>query len=145
MALTSKITKTLTHPDEPDVTITIRKLSHYQLMMATDDREDRTVDKFKRLGESAAHLPDKATAEQKAELEKPENKYHRLTVLQHGVTAWSYDDNPKASVEDLDENTASWLFDEIIAFSIRSKDEGKASANGSATSTDQAEAVGLSN
>lgn len=129
MAITSTITKTLKHPDEADVTITIRKLSHHQLMMAADARQDAVIEKFKRMGESVKFLPDRDEAGVIAE--QPDNKYDRLTVLRCGITAWSYAPEVAAGVEELDEETAAWLFGEIIMFSIRSAEEGKASASAS--------------
>lgn len=142
MALSSKFTKTLDLPHEPGTTITIRKLSHHHLMMAIDGRVDRAVDKAARLGETIKHLPDRdpnAPAD-----DDLANKYDLLTVLRFGITGWSYpepcDDEHKA---DLDEDTADFLFDEIIGFSVRGAAEGKASASDSPASTDPDGGAGL--
>jgi hypothetical protein len=154
MALTSKITNTLAIPNEPGQTVTIRKLSHHQLMMALDSHEDVRIAKMTKFGESVKYLPDISNPDDKAKAEqeaaKPENRYDRLTVLRYGVVQWTYELPPEQNgeplgVAELDEETATWLFDEIIAFSVRSKDEGKASASGSPPATDPAEGAGQLN
>jgi hypothetical protein len=137
--LTSKITKTLTVPDETG-SITIRKLSHHQLMQAIDAKRDAALAMMRKL--EGVTLPQ---TDGTVDADAPENKYDRMTVLRHGVTAWSYDIPPEQGVEDLDEESAIWLFSEIIAFSVRSAADVKASANGSQPTSDRAEAVGLSN
>lgn len=134
--ITTKVTRQIEHPHEAGVTFTIRKLSHHQLMMSEDERVNRAIDKAKRLGESMAHLPDRANADQQERAELPENKYNRSTVLQYGVTAWSYEEPlNEATVLELDEETAAWLFDEVMAFSLRSREEGEASGSNSAPIT----------
>lgn len=126
---TSRATKTIEIPGEPGVTVTIRKLSHHQLMMATDDNVDRVIDKFKKMGESVAHLPDRGDD---SEAQLPTNKYNHATVLRCGVTGWSYPDEcNEANILDQDEAWADFVFDEILALSLRSKDEGEASGSDS--------------
>lgn len=137
MALTRHLTKQIEIPHEAGQSITIRKLSHHQLMMAVDAVGDRAATKFAKLGETAKHIPspdDPAAA--KVEAEKPVNKYDRLTVLRYGITAWSYGEDPtEETISDLDEATAAWAFDEIIAFSVRGADEmGKSETDSPSTS-----------
>lgn len=143
MALTSKITTTINHPTELGVTFAIRKLSHHQLMMAEDARFEAVATKARALGD--IKLPEGDAVKAAAEAAKPENKWHRLTVLKYGVTAWSYTTEPPSEelLADLDEETAAFLFGEIIAFSLRSADEGKASAGASPPATDQGADAGL--
>jgi len=141
--LTSRITQKIAHPSEPDVYATIRKLSHHQLMMAADARLDALGTKAAKF--AGVTFPDSTPeekAQQKLEAEKPENKYDHLTVLRCGVTEWSYDVPVESGIEDLDEETAEWLFAEIVAFSVRSVAEVKASANGSQPTMESVEAVG---
>lgn len=129
MALTNELRKRLDIPHEDGQWVTVRKLSHYQISMAEDARFAAITAKLKAL--DGIKLPDgdpNATV-------KAADKYDRLTVLRSGVTEWSYGVPPAEGVAELDEDTAAWLFGEIIAFSIRSVAEGEASAVGSPFST----------
>lgn len=146
--LTSSLTKTIEIPNEPGQTITIRKLSHYQLMMAVDAMEDRSLSRFGKIADVAQRLPQSADERDRAraEAEKPENKYERATVLRAGITAWTYAEPvSETTIDDLDEETAAWAFGEIMALSVRSIDEKKASASVSPPSTDPAAGAGPSN
>jgi hypothetical protein len=140
MALSSKLTKQLEHPDEPGATFTIRKLSHHMVMMATDAKRDAALDLMKRL--DGVTLPTPALGDT---VQEPAQTYDRSVVLLHGITAWSYDEPLSATaIDDLDEETAAWLFAEIIAFSLKTPDEVKPSANGSLNAS-QAATVGQVN
>lgn len=142
--LTSRVTKQITHPSEAGVEATIRKLSHHQLMMAADARMDSLGTKAAKFaGVTFPEPSPEEKAQQKRDGEKPENKYDRLSVLRSGITSWTYDVPVEGGVEDLDELTAEWLFGEIIAFSLRSADEVKASASDSPPTTGQDEGAGL--
>lgn len=141
MALTSKITKTLNIPGEDGQTVTIKKLSHHEVSMAKDARIDALAAKMRAFEGVTLPTPDAGAAK----TIDPKEELDRMTVLRYGVTAWTYDVAPSEGVVDLDEDTAAWLFDEIAAFSLRSADEGKASANDSPLTTGQAEGVGQSN
>ena len=146
MAFASDATQDLNHPTEGGVRITIRKLAHYQLSAAQDARGDAAASKAKLLGETIKYLPE-SSVEDRARMESdPANKYDRRTVLRYGVVGWSYarpcDDEAK---DDLDEETAAWLFDKIIAFSVRSTAEVLASGAGSPHGRDQAPADGRGN
>ena len=130
--LTSRMTQTLDIPGEPGQTVTIRKLSFGAIDEAKDVFENRMLTKAKAVG--GIEMPD-LTAEQIAaarEASTPMSNLDRATVIKHGVIGWTYDapciDANKA---DLDESTAEWLFDQIVAHSLRSADEGEASASGS--------------
>lgn len=131
--LTSRITQTIDHPDEPGVSFTLRRLSYAQVEEAADAKRDKLLGVLKSL--DGVTLPE-STPEQKAANEQqannPEQKYDRATVLRHGITAWTYDApcTPE-NIADLDESTASWLFAAIIVHSVRSADEGEASASAS--------------
>lgn len=155
--ITSRITQTLDIPNEPGQTATVRKLSHHQLMIAEDTRTGAVIEKASKLSGVEFADPNKdapndtaeererkrlAREEAKREAEAPSNKYDRMTVLRYGVTAWTYPDGLPDGVEELDKPVAEWLFDEILAFSLRSAAEGKAFASGSLPSSELAEAVG---
>ncbi len=146
MALTRHLIRTIEIPHEPGATITIRKLSHHQLMMAQDTMQDRALERFGRVADVAQKLPQTADDRDRARelAENPENKYDRRTVLRAGITAWTYAEPPdEATIDDLDEDTAEWAFQEIMAFSVRSAAEGKVSASASPPTSDPAEVVGL--
>lgn len=130
--LTSKHTDERSFPDGSG-TVTIRKLSHYQLMMSEDATIDDALDKMRRVGDVKLPEADADTkARREAEAQKPENKYNRAKILEYGIVAWSYGEPlDEEHRRDLDEPSAAWLFDEILAFSIRAADEVKASANAS--------------
>jgi len=137
LAFTSAITTTLKIPHEPGVTVTIRKLSHHQLMMAADAKTDRVTDKAARLGSTIAHLPDPKPEDRARQEADPSNKYDRMVVLKAGVTGWSYAEAcDEGHLSDLDEETASWLFGELIGFSVRGQSEGEESAGASQSSMD---------
>jgi len=146
VALTSRITQKLTVPNESE-SITIRKLSHAQLSLASDAKRDNALAMMKALDGVA--LPEGDAAAKSvavAEAEKPENKYDRTSVLCSGITAWSYGVELNAdNIADQDEDWAAWAFGEIIAFSVREAEEVKPSAGDSPLTTDQGEGVGQSN
>lgn len=138
--LTKDITTTVTHPTEQSA-FTIRKLSHYQVGMARDRRIESLGRTMRAL--EGIKLPDAAPD---AEPPAQGSDLDRMTVLGAAVVAWPYgvaidDDN----IADLDEPTASWLFDEIIAFSFRPADVVKTSAVDSAPPTGQGGVDGQQN
>lgn len=146
MAITRNITKTLQHPTEPGVTVTIRMLSHYQVAMAEDRRFDAIAKKavaVKDLAITDAGRTPEERAQAAKEAEKPENRLDRTTVLECGITSWSYSEALPDAIADLDEDTAAWLFREIIDFSFRRPDEKKESPTSSKDGLASAEAVGL--
>lgn len=125
--LTSGITTTITHPTEPGVTFTIRKLAHYAVMMARDKRIDSLARTMRALEGITMPQPDPD-----APAPPVGSDLDRMTVLTHGIDAWSYPVPVDAGVADLDEYTASWLFDQIVEFSYRPADAVKTSAVDSA-------------
>ena len=125
--LTSKMTQVIQHPDEPGVSFTLRKLSYSQCEEAEEVKREKALGIMKSL--QGIELP-QSTPDSMAEARNPANKYDRATVLKYGITAWSYDAPcDEANKADLDESTASWLFSAIIVHSVRSAEEGEASAS----------------
>lgn len=123
--LTSKVTTQLTHPSEAGVTFTIRKLSFAAAQEAEDAKRDAAIRMFTAISDIADKLP--SSDEAAAAANQPENKYDRMVVLRCGLTAWSYQEElTPDNIADLDEETALWLFGEIIRHSFRSADEGEA-------------------
>lgn len=138
---TNKITTTLDVPNEAGATITIRRLSHHQLMMAIDRRQDAAIDKLNKIAD-----PSKLPKGDNEAAEEPRQRYDRMAILRAGVVDWSYaEDVTDEALEDQDEAWASWAFDEIIAFSIRSAEEKKDSDSDSPRILDLAAADGRTN
>lgn len=131
--LTSRITQTIDHPDEPGVSFTLRKLSYAQVEAAADAKRDKLLSVMRSLdGVTLPESTSEQRAEQQRQADNPELKYDRATVLRHGITAWTYDAPcTPLNIADLDESTASWLFAAIIVHSVRSAEEGEASASAS--------------
>lgn len=138
MALTSELTKTVPVPHEQGQSFTIRKLSHHHVSMARDRARDRALELMRQLGDIKLPEPKDAPPAD------PAAEYDRGTVLTHGITGWTYSAPcDETHIADLDEETADWAFREVLAFSVRTAAEGKASASDSPDSTDPAEVVGL--
>lgn len=133
MAITSNITKTLQHPTEPGVTVTIRMLSHShverarrQYMRNLTEMAD-LLQAYRSAG--LAQLSDEQRAAAEAEASRPGALLDRATVIECGVVQWSYEIAPQdGGVAELDEDTAQWLFDEIVQLSFRPAAEKKASS-----------------
>ena len=145
MALTSQITKQIKLPDGT-ADVTIRKLSHYQLMSAVDKSFEETAAKFRTL--EGITLPEGSAEErerQKAEAQRPRNKYNRAKVLEYGITSWTYPTLDEETRNDLDEESALFIFDAVIALSIREDDEKKESASNSPPISDQGPDDGRTN
>jgi len=86
--LSHTIQKTVELPDA-SASATIRKLSHYQLSIAEDRIFDVAAEKLKKIGD--VKLPDKAADPgAPVDIQKPENKYDRRTVLEYGIVNWTY-------------------------------------------------------
>lgn len=127
--LTSKETTTLKHPHE-DTQFAIRKLSFGMLEEAADAKRDKLLAVMRSL--EGITLPT-STPDAEAQADDPAVKYDRATVIWRGLVEWTYD-APLTDYEQLDEDSAAWLFAEIIKFSMRSAAEGEASGSGSTAS-----------
>lgn len=128
--LTNKLTKTIPVPHEDGVTVTIRKLSFGALDEARVVKRNDAAGIMKAFQgvalPSMSELQAAVVAEADGEdAPDPGAPYDRATVIKHGLTAWSLDD-PVSAFTELGDDTATWLFNEIIAFSIRSAEEGEA-------------------
>lgn len=162
--LTSQNVIELKLPHEPTTTVKIRQLASSHLRTARDRRREvsraaikdididkvlaarqRIAEQERRDAEERRKNGDAPPAEEPERPYDPYGEFDVATVLHNGIVAWSYRaDVTNSNIDDLDEETEDYLFRQIVAHSQRTRDEGKASANGSAAST-EAPAVGPTN
>lgn len=126
--LTHKATKTI---ERHGFRYVIRKLSFGMFEEAADVKRDKLLAVMRSL--EGITLPT-STPDAEAQADDPAVKYDRATVIWRGLLEWT-EDGPITDYEQLDEDTASWLFGEIIAFSVRSNEEGEASGSVSPATT----------
>ena len=111
--LTSRERRRLEIPHEPGEWIEIRLVSWEKLQQARQARLDGALDMARRVGMSLEGI--QQTGE-RAEA-KDSDKYDRGTLLRSAVVAWSYDARVTPdNVADLDEQTAGWLVEQIVAY-----------------------------
>jgi len=123
----SRIKKTVTLQDgEETVTVIIRKLSHNSLEKASDVRQGTVAKMARQYGaEMMTSLKDYTPPkpeETKAPVDAKKSRYSgydRSTVLLSGVESWSVPVKLSSqSLDDLDEETAQMLFEEILELSL---------------------------
>lgn len=126
MALVSRITKRVEIPHEPGEWMEFRKLSWKQLEEASDVTSDAMFDKMKKMGGDIISAL-KSLEEKESQPQNSNAKYDRDTVLQKGIAKWSYSDALNGgTIGLLDEETASWAFDEILSLNQpRTEEETK--------------------
>lgn len=119
---TSRVTKTLSVPHDPEHTVIVRKLAPRHLEAAARVSQQQSIDDFKSMG-GAAFLkeleamkkPSLEQADQVAAAKDPLLLFDRLTLIEKGVLSWSYDAPIAAeSYADLDEETRDFLAREIL-------------------------------
>ena len=115
---TSLVTEICTVPGDPGQTITIRKLAPKHLEAAAKAAQRRARAEMAELQRSEALmaqlaelLAHQAQAPAVAQaLADPLHTHDALTVIEHGVIAWSYErERTREAFEDLDEDTQTWL------------------------------------
>lgn len=127
LALSSRLTTTLPIPGEDGQSVTIRKLSK----RASDEAQEAKLRYFATVKDLASAVstapPDPAQAAAVLAA-NPYVMYDQPTVLRHCVTAWTYSAAPTPDeIDDLDVDTATWLFNECMKFSVRGPEEGEGS------------------
>ena len=121
---TSLVTEILPVPGAEGQSVTIRKLAPKHLEEARRASQMRALDDMKRTRDA---LPPEMLADMLAKAEKAEKPttapdplltHDRVSLMQHGVTAWSFAQplSPD-SFEDLDDDTADWLAGAILRLS----------------------------
>ena len=134
MALTSKLTTDrieLEH--EPGEWIEIKPVPWTVLRDAREARVRRAIAPFVSLGpEGIAALQGQGQSRNgdMPEDEHPE-EYDRETLLRKSVVAWSYEQPVnEPNIGDLDEETATVVYQRAVKLNTRSKSEGEASTPG---------------
>ena len=121
---TSLVTDTLPVPGAEGQSVTIRKLAPKHLEEARRASQLRALDDMKRTREAlppemlTAMLAKSDKADPPKEKPDPLLTHDRVSLMQHGVTAWSFAQplSPD-SFEDLDDDTADWLAGAILRLS----------------------------
>lgn len=127
MGVISKITKRLDVPNEPGQWIEIRMLSWLTL----DKAKKEKLKEFGALSRTFVQLREAIAANGTAALEEarvaaksdPVQEFDKLTLLKHGIAAWSYGD--EVAPEDFDEPTAEWAARQILNYTLPTEAETK--------------------
>lgn len=135
-------TKRIEVPSEPGLTVTIRKLSYWQVKKAKDAKQAEVVAQQGGSGVAIQEVLSKLTPETIAAIQAARNSlvtqdpasfYDMSMTLHVGIVAWSYPEEVDAANIDeflgLDE--ADFIFRAIVAYSERTPDEKKGSSDGS--------------
>lgn len=130
MALVRNITKSVDIPGETGEAATIRKLNHKILKTAAKARQSEGVGFMREVGgELLKALKDEDEDKLKKIQDKQEsnvNNYDRDILLKEGIVAWTYEGKLPQDTDDLDENTAKFLAEQILEFSRgETKEEAK--------------------
>lgn len=118
MSLAKYVTTTETVPGE-DATITFRMLTWMEQREAEQARTRASIAAVREMGDLGDRLRSASTEEieaarkRNAEAERdPLNDYDQAVLLQHGITAWSYQEAVDHS--QLDAKTAEWAARRIL-------------------------------
>ncbi len=128
MALTTNVTKSIELPHEPGQHVVIRMLSWRQLESARTARTMEAMESVKDMDQEflqgmLKNLPDTPKEDEEATTRTP---YNKRAMLRAGIVSWSYTEEvSEATIDDLDEPTADFLFSAIEKLSAVSVDEGK--------------------
>lgn len=116
--------------------VTVRKLSAYQLDLARDEAQARNVNHLRRLGGellTAINSQNVAAAAERIKEKRaepnPNARYDgldRMTVLSHGIVAWSRGDVTPEKLRDLDEEVADKVFKKIVDITVPPRAEAEA-------------------
>ena len=125
MAIVTGLTKKVDIPHEEGQWIIIRQLSWRQREKASDAKTDSVLARVKSMGVDLMH--ELRGAEDRADVKKaladPAASYDRSLVLEFGIVDWSYKEKLPKAVDDLDEITAVWAAEQILAFSSPASEE----------------------
>lgn len=123
MALTG-ISRRVEIPHEPGEWLEIKRLSWRQLEASAEAQTNALLSRMKSLGGDMVKAMRGLAGEQE---QKPGAKYDRGNVLNCGIVRWSYGEEvTPANIDALDEETAEWAFEEILALNKpRTEEERK--------------------
>lgn len=117
MALVGKTARRVDIPHEPGEWMEIRRLSWAELEAASDAQTDAQIARVKAMGGDVFQLIQSVvTQEQAAAARQAAASYDRAAVLEKGIVRWSYaEDLTPDNIALLDEDTAAWAFEQILA------------------------------
>ncbi len=115
MAIVTKVVKKLDIPHEDGEHMELRRLSWRQLEQAQEVATEELYERIKKMGPEVIASFQKSGNQQQQEAVP---NYDRSTVLKLGIAGWSYDaEVTPENIDCLDEQTAAWAYDEIMAMS----------------------------
>lgn len=121
---TSLVSQVLDVPGVAGATVTVRKLAPKHLDAARKASQDKAFAEMKRTREALDQsfldrvMETMAGAGGPVKAADPLLAYDRVTLMEAGVTAWSFDlPVTRETLEDLDEDTADWLARAILRLS----------------------------
>jgi hypothetical protein len=129
MLLSSQVKTRREIPDSNGQWVEIRKLGWRKLREAAESMQRTAYETVRALGKDGMDAVAKVTPEQIATFKRsPASQYDPVILLRSAVVAWSLSEKPTPDeIDDLPEDVASWLVDEIVALSKpeRSEDDQK--------------------
>ena len=117
---TSLVSEVWDVPGAPGQTVTVRKLAPKHLEAARQAQQVRAYAEMKRTRELAGddfidRVMATATTPKEDAMPDPLAAYDRITLMTHGVTAWTFDQPISAEAfEDLDDETQDWLARKLL-------------------------------
>lgn len=122
---TSRVTRTVSIPHDPEHSVTYRKLAPRHLEAAAKVAQLQAIETFKAMGAAEVMkqiegldlgaIGAAAGAATAAAVSDPMNGFDRATLIEKGVLAWTYDVPPKPEhFEDLDDETQEFLAREVL-------------------------------
>lgn len=156
------ITKVVEVPGDDGLRVTIRKLSYWQVRNAKKAFLEDAIEQGRMMGDlqekfaEARRKANEDAARQAVERgeplppkveDDPATFYDQRLTLHYGIVAWSYaEEVSDANIDDLlGPSEADFIHAEIVAFTERSADEKKGSAEPSPRISELAEARGPTN
>lgn len=118
MAIVTGLTKKVEIPHEKGEWIIIRQLSKRQKEKAAEARLNSVVGLAKRMGPELMDRLGGKEGRATPTVDNPNDAYDWPTVLRSGIAEWSYKEPVSAeAIDGLDEATANFAFEQILAFS----------------------------
>lgn len=119
--IVKNITKKVDIPHEPNEWMIFRRLSWRQLEHASDVSSETSFMRIRKMGvDMAAALRDSISKD--VEKYQQTQSYDRAEVLNAGIVGWSYDvDICPDNIDQLDQATAEWAFNEILSLNSTSE------------------------
>ena len=124
MALVTGQTWEAEVPHEPGEKFTFKKLSWLEWKKALEAQQNRELDKVARMGTDVIAALENV---ERPESDRDVQKYDQGIVLRSSIVSWTYADKCNAeNIDALDEATAAWAYQQVIATLIpRTKTEQK--------------------